>query len=303
MTIKSPFTLVPGDTIGVCALSGAFDPGIFARGVKVLEHMGFQVYVPPGLSATKRYLAGEDQHRADIFHDLVSMEAVRAIMCARGGFGAMRVLPILDFERLRESRKPLVGFSDVTAALVTLGRRVDFPVIHGPVITSLATACDTTQRSLYGVLTTPWHELSDVTLKNGTTLTPGRANGFLYGGNLATLCHLCGTPFQPSLEKTILFLEEINEPAYKVDRMLTQMRLSGLFRGVKGIVLGQFQNCGDEKILHEIFHEHLGFLPLLAGVPSGHGHVNMSLPMGISVLMDADEHCLSWAGQGDGNDH
>jgi len=303
MTIQSPFTLVPGDTIGVCALSGAFDPCVFARGVKVLERMGFRVYVPPGLSATKRYLAGEDQHRADIFHDLVSMEAVRAIMCARGGFGAMRVLPILDFERLRGSPKLLVGFSDVTAALVTLGRRVSFPVIHGPVITSLATASGITQRSLYEVLTTPWHQLFDVILKDGTTLTPGRANGLLYGGNLATLCHLCGTPFQSSLEKTILFLEEINEPSYKVDRMLTQMRLSGLFRGVKGIVLGQFQNCGDEKILHEIFHEHLGHLPLFAGMPSGHGHVNVSLPMGIPVVMDADAHRLSWAGQGGSNEH
>lgn len=303
MTIQSSFTLVPGDTIGVCALSGAFDPEIFARGVKVLEQMGFRVYVPPGLSVTKRYLAGEDHHRADIFHDLVSMEKIRAIMCARGGFGAMRVLPILDFERLRGSPKPLVGFSDVTAALVTLGPRVDFPVIHGPVITSLATASAITKRSLYGVLTTPWHELSDITLKNGTTLTPGRANGLLYGGNLATLCHLCGTPFQPSLEKTILFLEEINEPLYKVDRMLTQMKLSGVFRGVKGIVLGQFQNCGDEKILHEIFHEHLGHLPLFAGIPSGHAHVNLSLPMGVPVVMDADERRISWAGQGDINEH
>jgi len=298
MTIQSPFTLVPGDTIGVCALSGAFDPGIFAKGIKVLEKMGFRVYVPPGLSVAKRYLAGEDQHRADIFHELVSMEAVRAIMCARGGFGAMRVLSLLDFDHLQGCSKPLVGFSDVTAALITLGQRVNFSVIHGPVITSLATASAITQRSLYQVLTTPWHQLSDVTLRNGTTLTPGRAKGLLFGGNLATLCHLCGTPFQPSLERTLLFLEEINEPPYKIDRMLTQMTLSGLFQGVEGVVLGQFQNCGDEKILHEIFHEHLGHLPLFAGIPSGHGPVNVSLPMGFPVVMDADLHALSWAAGG-----
>ena len=284
MMIKPPCSLVPGDTIGICALSGAFDPGIFTQGISVLEGMGFRVYVPSGLSATKRYLAGEDQHRADIFHELAAMETVRAIMCARGGFGAMGVLPLLDFERLRGCAKPLVGFSDVTAALVTLGQRVHFPVVHGPVITSLATSFPMTNTSLYQVLTTPWHQVPDLTAEKGLTLTPGRARGLFYGGNLATLCHLCGTPFQPILENTILFLEEINEPPYKIDRMLTQMKLSGVFQGVRGVALGQFQNCGHEKILHEIFHEHLGHLPLLAGIPSGHGHVNVSLPMGVLWL-------------------
>ncbi|SMC41677.1 muramoyltetrapeptide carboxypeptidase [Desulfocicer vacuolatum DSM 3385] len=298
MSISSPFTLLPGDTIGVCALSGSFDPDIFARGVKVLEQMGFKVHVPQELFASKRYLAGDDEHRADIFHGLVSRKGIKAIMCARGGFGAMRVLPFLDFDKLRECSRPLVGFSDVTAALVTLGQRVNFPVIHGPVVTSLATAAPATRQSLFGVLTTPWHGLFPVALKNGITLTPGSAQGFFYGGNLATLCHLCGTPFQPDLAATILFLEEINEPPYKVDRMLTQMALAGFFRGVKGVVLGQFQNCGDEKIVHEICHEHLGHLPLLAGMPSGHHAVNLSLPMGVPVLMDADKHCLSWAGRG-----
>lgn len=301
MTIKTPCPLVPGDTIGICALSGAFDPDIFARGIKVLGEMGFQAHVPSAIFATRRYLAGDARHRTEIFHELVARKEVKAIMCARGGFGAMGVLPLLDFERLRGCSKPLVGFSDVTAALVALGQRVNFPVIHGPVITSLAIASDITRASLCGVLTTPWHDLSDMTLEKGITLTPGRGHGLLYGGNLATLCHLCGTPFQPCLENTILFLEEINEPLYKVDRMLTQMSLSGLFQGVKGVVLGQFQNCGDEKMLHEIFHEHLGHLPLLAGMPSGHGRVNLSLPMGIPVALDADTHCLSWLGPGDVN--
>jgi muramoyltetrapeptide carboxypeptidase len=296
MTIKTPFPLVPGDTIGICALSGAFDPGIFGQGIKILEEMGFGVHVPPGLSATKRYLAGDDRHRADIFNRLTSMEEIRAIMCARGGFGAMGALSFLDFDHLRGCPKPLVGFSDVTAALVTLGQRVNLPVIHGPVITSLAASSTITRESLYRVLTTPWHQLSDITAKNGTTLTPGRGQGLLYGGNLATLCHLCGTPFQPTMEKTILFLEEINEPPYKIDRMLTQMALSGLFQGVTGVICGRFQNCGDENTIHEILHEHLGHLPLFAGFPTGHAHVNVSLPMGVPVVMDADHHTLSWAG-------
>ena len=284
-----------GDTIGVCALSGAFDPDIFEQGIKILERMGFKVHVPRGIYARKGYLAGDDRHRADIFNALTAMTEVKAIMCARGGFGAMKVLPFLEFNDLRGRAKPVVGFSDVTAALVTLGKYAGFPVIHGPVITSLAKADTLTCDSLYRVLTTARHELPEIKAPHGVTLTPGKARGILYGGNLATLCHLCGTPFQPLFSGNLLFLEEINEPAYKIDRMLTQMHLAGVFQGVTGVIIGGFQNCGDENILHELFHGHLGHLPLFCGVQAGHGRINVSLPMGIPVMMDAGNHTLSWA--------
>ena len=287
-------TLTAGDTIGVCAPSGAFDPDVFKQGVKILESMGFTVYVPQGIYAKKRYLAGDDVHRAEIFNTLTAMEDVKAIMCARGGFGAMRLLNFLSFNQLRGIDKPLIGFSDVTAVLVVLGKRAHFPVIHGPVVTSLAASDELTRNSLYRALTIPWHRLPDIRSQNGVTLTPGKARGILYGGNLATLCHLCGTPFQPDFTGNILFLEEINEPSYKIDRMLTQMHLAGIFNGVTGVVAGGFQNCGDEKKLYEILHEHLGHLPLFCGIQVGHGHVNLSLPMGVSVEMDAVNHTLSW---------
>ena len=290
--------LKSGDLIGICALSGAFDPAVFDQGIRVLEQMGFKVYVPPGLSARHRYLAGEDRHRAEIFNTLVSMDEVRAIMCARGGFGAMRLLPFLNFDRLRGAHKPLVGFSDVTAALISLGQQVNFPVMHGPVITSLAVSSDSTRSSLYRALTCPWYQLPSIIGENGVTLTKGKAEGLFYGGNLATLCHLCGTPFQPRFSQAILFLEEINEPPYKIDRMLTQMKLSGMFRGVGGVIAGTFENCGDERLVHEILHEHLGHVPLFSGVASGHGTVNLSLPMGVPVVMDADCRTLSWSMEG-----
>lgn len=289
--------LTAGDTIGVCALSGAFDTDIFEQGIKILEYLGFRVYVPRGIYAQKGYLAGDDRHRAKIFNDLAAMTEVKAIMCARGGFGAMRVLPLLDFNSLRGGAKPLIGFSDVTAGLVSLGKHAGFPVIHGPVVTSLAQTHALTCESLYRVLTTAWHDLPALKSQNGVTLTPGIARGILYGGNLATLCHLCGTPFQPNLAGNILFLEEINEPSYKIDRMLTQMHLAGVFQEITGVAVGSFQNCGDEHMLHDILQEHLGHVPLFCGVPAGHGRVNVSLPMGIPVVMDADHHRLSWAGK------
>ncbi len=295
--ISQPQSFLPlaaGDTIGVCALSGAFTPDIFNRGIRILEHMGFKVHVPRGIYEQKGYLAGDDRHRADIFNALAAMTEVKAIMCARGGFGAVRVLPFLEFNTLRGQAKPFVGFSDVTAALVSLGKYADFPVIHGPVITSLAQADPLTCDSLYRTLTTASHDLPDIKSSNGVTLTPGKARGILYGGNLATLCHLCGTPFQPVFSGNLLFLEEINEPAYKIDRMLTQMRLAGVFQGITGVIIGDFQNCGDENILHDLFHDHLGHVPLFCGVMAGHGRVNVSLPMGIPVMMDAEKHTLSW---------
>ncbi|GAB6144346.1 S66 peptidase family protein [Desulfocicer niacini] len=286
--------LAAGDTIGICALSGAFEPDIFEQGIKILERMGFRVHVPRDIYARKRYLAGDDRHRADIFNALTAMTEVKAIMCARGGFGAMGVLPLLEFDFLQRHAKPFVGFSDVSAALVSLGKHAGFPVIHGPVLTSLAQADPLTCDSLYRALTTAFHDLPDIKASNGVTLTPGVARGMLYGGNLATLCHLCGTPFQPVFSGNILFLEEINEPAYKIDRMLTQMHQAGVFQGITGVIIGDFQNCGDENILHELFHEHLGHVPLFCGVQAGHGCVNLSLPMGIPVVMDAKKHTLSW---------
>lgn len=286
--------LKPGDTIGICAPSGTFEPAVFQQGIRCLEEMGFRVHIPDDLKRKNRYLAGEDHHRAAVVTSLFKKDEVRAIMCARGGFGAMRLLPLLDFDFIAAHAKPFIGFSDITALLTTFTIQSRLPVIHGPVVTSLAAAGDKTRRSLVRAITLSRHQLPDVSAPAGTTLVSGRVTGRLMGGNLATLCHLAGTSFQPRFQGDILFLEDINEPPYKIDRMLTQMKMAGMFQGVAGVATGYFTDCGDDNIVDEILKEHLGNVPLFTGVPAGHAHPNTALPMGEAVVMDAAERVLSW---------
>ncbi|MCP4114052.1 MAG: LD-carboxypeptidase [Desulfobacteraceae bacterium] len=289
-----PPYLKPGDAIGVCAPSGVFDPVRFEAGLSRIRDMGFEIHLPPGLGAQERYLAGDDAHRAGIVNDLFQDSGIKAILCARGGFGVLRILPHLNFSLLNRKPKFLVGFSDITALLAEGVKQCPFPMIHGPVVTSLAQASRESVESLLRALSGP---VSEVGLVNGKTIRRGRVSGLLAGGNLATLTSMAGTRFQPDFNGCILFLEDINEPPYKVDRMLTQMGLSGLLAGVRGVVLGGFDHCGDEAILHDIVQERFNDprVPILAGLDAGHGAINLSLPLGAPVTLDADTHRLIFA--------
>ena len=292
-----PPYLKPGATIGVCAPSGSFDPVRFEAGLSRVRDMGFEIYLPPGLNAQKRYLAGDDAHRAGIVNDLFQDPGIDAILCARGGFGALRILPYLDFDLLNNYPKFVVGFSDITALLAEGVKQCPFSMIHGPVVTSLADASRESIDSLLQALSGP---VPGMHLANGKTLRPGRASGILVGGNLATLVSMAGTRFQPDFNDGILFLEDIREPAYKIDRMLTQMAFSGILAGVRGVVLGTFDHCGDETMIHDIVTERFNEprVPILSGLAAGHGGTNLSLPLGAAVTLDADTYELSFAPRG-----
>ncbi len=289
-----PARLKPGDTIGVCAPSGAFDPVVFESGLCRLRQMGFKIELPPDLGVSKKYLAGPDLHRAAIVNALFKSRTVKAILCARGGFGALRMLPHLDFTPLRHRPKFLVGFSDITAVLSEGIKQCDFSMIHGPVVTSLARASTRTLDSLFCALTEPF---PGMVLQGGITLRSGRAEGVLKGGNLATLVSMVGTLFQPDFNGAILFLEDTGEPAYKIDRMLTQLCLAGALAGIRGVVLGSFDRCGDVSTIHEIVAERFDdpMVPILAGLEAGHGEPNLSLPLGVRLVLDADRHTLGAA--------
>ncbi|MBI9089757.1 MAG: LD-carboxypeptidase [Desulfobacterium sp.] len=289
-----PSYLEPGATIGVCAPAGAFDPVKFEAGLSRIRDMGFRIHLPTGLSAPKRYLAGDDAHRAGIVNDLFQDPRIKAILCARGGFGALRILPHLDFDLLINNPKFVVGFSDITALLVEGVKQCPFPMIHGPVVTSLANGSRETLDSLLLALSGP---IPGIRIANGNTVRGGRASGIFVGGNLATLVSMAGTRFQPDFNDCILFLEDVREPAYKIDRMLTQMAFAGILAGVRGVVLGTFDHCGDETMIHDIVAERFNDprVPILAGLDAGHGLTNLSLPLGSSVTLDADIHGLTFA--------
>jgi muramoyltetrapeptide carboxypeptidase len=291
--ILIPSRLFPGDTVGIAAPASPFDAETFYRGVDVLKDMGFNVSIPDDVFAKKGYLAGSDRHRAESLNRLFADRNIKAIVCAKGGFGSVRLLPFLDVETIRRNPKIFVGFSDISALLWALYSRCRLVTFHGPVITTLGSADQETKDALCSMLLSSDFRL-EIKAENGITLRRGSASGPLAGGNLSTLCHLAGTPFAPVFKENILFLEDRGEPSYKIDRMLFQMKLAGCFEGIAGLILGDFQDCGrlEEilKIVDNIFKAY--HIPILAGFEAGHGKRNLTLPMGLETELDADEKAV-----------
>jgi muramoyltetrapeptide carboxypeptidase len=289
--IKTFYPLKKGDTIGVAAPSARFDDKKLQMGIECLKALGFKVRVPRAIYGKERYLAGDDASRAGVVNELFSDPGIKGIIAARGGFGAMRMLSYLEWEMIRENPKLVIGFSDATALLTTLIQQTQFAAIHGPNLVSLADADSRTIASFYQTVTgIP----EDIMISRGQCLKPGQVEGKLMGGNMATLTHLIGTPFQPDFKGAVLFLEDVGEPAYKIDRMLSQMKMAGLFLGVQGVITGSFENCENQAYIPNILSEIFDRIPLLMGLPAGHGDLNLSLTMGVNVLLDTANALLKW---------
>jgi muramoyltetrapeptide carboxypeptidase len=286
--------LRPGDRVGVVAPASTFDRETFETGLEILKSMGFQVVVPEDVFARKGYLAGPDELRAEMVNRFFADEKLKGIICARGGFGSLRVLSLLDFDTIRANPKIFVGFSDVSALLSALHSRCGLVTFHGPTITTLAKAGPVTQAALISSVASD--TCINITASQGRVLNSGLAAGVVTGGNLTTLCHLLGTSFQPDFKGHILFLEDRGEAAYRIDRMLTQMKMAGCFDGVSGLVLGSFEECGRladiDKIVKNIFQDRS--IPILAGIDAGHGRENVTIPMGLPAELDTAACCLSY---------
>jgi len=287
-----PTRLKPGDTIGIIAPASSFDNKKFEQGLSVLNAMGFELFVPADLFREKGYLAGPDAHRAELVTRLFSDPGIDAICCARGGFGSIRTLPLLDYDLIRMHPKICVGFSDISALLSALYTRCSLVTLHGPVVTVLGEASSKTIDHLYHAMTTD--EALKMVPEKGRTLRPGLARGPVAGGNLTSLCQLLGTPFQPDFKGHVLILEERGEKEYRIDRMLSQMKLAGCFDQLAGLVLGSFMDCGEEegifRIVDNIFQN--PSMPILAGFDFGHGQHNLTIPLGIPATLDANRRGL-----------
>ncbi len=296
MKIKIFPRLEKGDLMGVAAPCARFDQSLLNQGIACLKQLGFAVRIPEQIYEKKRYLAGEDLCRAAVINELAADPDVKGIICARGGFGAMRMLAHLDWDLIQTRPKLFVGFSDATALLTAVMQQAGISVVHGPNLVSLAAPDALTLDSFFAAVT---GTLTAVTADDGMCLKPGQAKGVLAGGNLATLVHLVGTRFAPDFSGTVLFLEDVGEPAYKIDRMLSQMKMAGLFTHVSGVVTGAFTQCDQKEYLPEIFEDIFAEynIPVLMGLASGHGKTNLSLAMGHHVFLDADAGLLQWLKQ------
>jgi muramoyltetrapeptide carboxypeptidase len=253
-------------------------------------------YDPAAAAARLPYLAAEDTARAAALNAALRDERVSAVLCARGGYGSSRMLHLLDAAALRARRVPLVGFSDITG-LHAWAAGLGVPSIHGPVVTQLPALPPCDREALFALL----EGSAPPALSGLRPLAPGCATGLFWGGNLSLLAHLCGTPYFPTAAGMILLLEDVGESPYRLDRMLTQLLLAGLFERVAGVVLGEFVACDSAPHeptarVEDVLVERLGALgiPVAAGLPVGHGARNVALPLGVTARLDADAGLLDF---------
>jgi muramoyltetrapeptide carboxypeptidase len=293
-----PTTLRPGDTVALIAPAGPVTPSMMERALERCQRLGLRPV--PGSAVLERagYLAGTDQQRAEDFQAAVDSDAC-AIWAVRGGYGTLRILHRLDLTPLRDRPRPFIGFSDNTAVHLALSG-LGLVSIHGP-HAGYRHFPPATEQAFRAVLMSDAvpGELPVPPYFSPITLCGGIAEGRLVGGNLAMLAASCGTPLQPDTRGALLFLEDVGEPLYRVDRMLAQLRLAGMLEGVAGVAVGEFTGMPDpvfaaaadgEPCVQDLLAEVLGPLgvPLVMGLPFGHGRENWSLPVGVRARLDAD---------------
>lgn len=297
---RKPPALRPGDTLAVISPAGATadPPDAFERGLALIEAAGFRPKLMPHARDKRAYLAGRDEDRLNDLHAAFTDPDIRGILCARGGYGCMRLLPKLDFDRIARHPKALIGFSDVTALLLPLYQRTGLCGFYGPMLTSnLIHGEPFSEAALWPLLR------GDVSLPYAVpnrdswhAFRPGTAEAPLVGGNLSLLAALCGTPFQPRTAGHILFIEDWKERYYSLDRQFEQLRQAGLFEDIRGLVLCDFSDIEAEPDwpLADFLKELTANLDVPAGYgfSVGHGAQTATLPIGIQARFDASAGTL-----------
>lgn len=298
---RLPPPVTPGAAIGVAALSGIVDGERLDRGVACLEEWGFDPVLAQNLRSADGLFAGSDGERLEGFHRLVADPAIEAVVFARGGHGMLRVLPGIDWQLLARRPKAFVGYSDVTPFLLQVAQRLGLVSFHGPMVAAdVARGLDGAEKeSFLGCLAGEFPR----TLPVPDWPRRGAASGPLLGGCLSLLTATLGTPWAAQLEGAILFWEEVAEPLYRLDRMLTHLRLSGSLERITGMLIGHIawpqEEPRDEAwpwLVKEILKT--SRWPIANGVQCGHSSPNLTLPIGIQARFEpnGDEVIL---GEGD----
>jgi muramoyltetrapeptide carboxypeptidase len=292
--IRKPAPLRRGDGIGVVAPAGAVDEASLEAGVRVLETAGFRVRLGKAVRKKSGFLAGSDAERAADLHDMFCDPEVKAIITARGGYGSGRLLPLLDPAALREHPKIFIGHSDITFLLNDFVQRAGLVTFHGPLITGLPQRPEAVEH-LFTMLTGErigWNEAAREVVQ------PGTAEGPLAGGCLSVIVATLGTPYAVQTHGCLLFLEDVNEKPYRIDRMLTQMRQAGALDYVAGIIFGEMSGCvaaeyervSVRDVIAETFAD--APYPVAFGLPSGHGAGTLTLPLGVRARLAGERLTL-----------
>lgn len=293
-----PSLLSTGDRVAVIAPSSPFEAADLEKGLEWLRAQGYEPVSGAHLHGRYRYLAGSDEERAADFMAAVTDPSIAAIICARGGYGCGRMLAHLDACAIRPHCKFVVGFSDVTMLHLWLQSECGWITFHGPMVGTkwAGEGFDPeTAGSLLGALR---GQLSTVAAPQGKTVHGGQARGRLLGGNLSLLCASIGTHIEPDTDGAILLLEDVFEPPYRVDRMLTHLRQAGKLSGVRAVVMGQMVKCeakDADYTINEVLEDCLCRLdvPIVLDFPISHGKPNYTVALGQEYTLDADARVLA----------
>jgi muramoyltetrapeptide carboxypeptidase len=297
-----PARLREQDTVGIVAPAWSFDPDNFKRGVEQLRGMGFRVKYEKTIFSKYWSMAGNDKKRAVQINRMFADKKVRAIFCAKAGYGSIRTIPYLNRKIIRKNPKIFIGYSDITILLYYLYQAAGMVVFHGPVVSGeIHATMDSASLNYLRLAITQAAPLGEIRHPALKCLRSGKASGILVGGNLSLVISAIGTPYDIDTRNKILFLEDIGEDLEVIDKYIMHLKLAGKLRHLKGIVFGRMVDCvddsGNKYTIESVLRDSLKDVkvPVACGFPSGHrgpGDINITLPLGVMVTLDAGRPSL-----------
>ncbi|WP_211748253.1 LD-carboxypeptidase [Paenibacillus sp. Marseille-Q4541] len=303
MNVVLPKKLYSGDLIGITAPASFGDPVEMERAAGYLIQLGLRVELGHSLYRQHGYLAGTDEERARELNDMFRNPEIKAIICARGGYGTARIVDLLDYETIKANPKIFWGFSDITFLHQAIYKQTGLVTFHGPMLTSLCA------ESLHPFTLSGFHQLFHPTpvqytedISELTTLVEGTASGVVVGGNLSLIVSSLGTPHEIDTKDRLLLMEDIDEEPYRIDRMLNQLLQAGKLKDAAGIIVGDFHECEPQRkisfSLEEVIIHYLkkAGKPALAGFCIGHCSPNIAIPLGLEAELSTADKTLIWRG-------
>ncbi len=302
MKAIKPKKLQKGDLIGIISpASSVDDTSRIERGVQYIEKMGYTVMVGKNVGKYNGYLAGTDQERLDDLHSMFSNKKVKAVFCLRGGYGAARLVDKIDYKLVGNNPKIFTGYSDISALQLAMFYKTGLITFAGPMVgvDFYDEVSSFTEEMFWTLLTSSkkFGRVGNPDDEHFLSLNSGASNGRIIGGNLSVISGLIGTGYFPDLKDKILLIEEIGEMPYKIDRMFNHMRLSGMFKGMKGVIIGSFRDCHEHDpnkrtlTLGEVITDYLSPLkkPVVYNFRHGHLRDNITIPLGVSIKINASK--------------
>jgi muramoyltetrapeptide carboxypeptidase len=296
-TLVKPPMLERGQKVGLIAPASPLEPGEIDEGLEHFRSLGLEPVLGAHVRAQDGYLAGSDAARADDFNRMARDASVRAIVALRGGYGTMRILETLDFDAIRSDPKIVMGYSDITAIVNAIATRSGVVAFHGPVAAHGSSYTGKAREYFERTLVSP-DPVGTLHIAHPRRISAGRARGRLAGGNLSLVSSLTGTPFAIPGNDALFFFEETHEAPYRIDRMLTQLQLSGALRDARGVLVGTCTDCVDDgptppadAVIASCLRP-LG-VPVVANAPIGHIATQWIVPIGVRAELDADAATLT----------